>query len=404
MLGVYRSFLFQFESLGDDDDTAVALSIKDGDEEEMVPVFKPRKLANLAPVDEIQSIAPSIDMQVGDLAHEGGPQIYTLCGRGPRSTLRVLRHGVAVSEIAVSDMPGNPVNVWTLKSQPDDEYHKMIIVSFGDATLVLSVGESVQQVADSGFNTEAPTLSTTLLDNGKFIQVCPTVMMLIKYVPNGEKTMMKWAPGGGKQIIAASCNSRQIVVALQGGEIVYFSLNEAGDLSAPQWNALGVEIAAVAIGDVPEGRRGFDKLAVADINRTVRILSLDPENMFDQLSTQALKGPAESLAFARMSTVVAHPDAKTAAMADGGAGSRALYLFSGLQNGLLQRTEVDEVTGGLRDTRDRFLGPRPVRLRPVPMGSSMGVMAMSARTWICHMHQGSYKTSPLSYVDLRMVS
>ena len=34
--------------------------------------------------------------QIADLVNEDTPQIYTLCGRGPRSTLRVLRHGLEV--------------------------------------------------------------------------------------------------------------------------------------------------------------------------------------------------------------------------------------------------------------------------------------------------------------------
>ena len=35
-------------------------------------------------------------LQIADLANEDTPQLYTLCGRGPRSSLRVLRHGLEV--------------------------------------------------------------------------------------------------------------------------------------------------------------------------------------------------------------------------------------------------------------------------------------------------------------------
>ena len=41
--------------------------------------------------------------------------MYALCGRGPRSSLRVLRHGLEVTEMAVSELPGNPNAVWTVK-------------------------------------------------------------------------------------------------------------------------------------------------------------------------------------------------------------------------------------------------------------------------------------------------
>lgn len=69
--------------------------------------------------------------QVADLAAEDTPQLYVACGRGPCSTLRVLRHGLEVimnglikvlslfskqvTEMAVSELPANPNAVWTVK-------------------------------------------------------------------------------------------------------------------------------------------------------------------------------------------------------------------------------------------------------------------------------------------------
>ena len=38
-------------------------------------------------------------VQIADLANEDTPQIYAACGRGPRSTLRVLRHGLEVLKL-----------------------------------------------------------------------------------------------------------------------------------------------------------------------------------------------------------------------------------------------------------------------------------------------------------------
>lgn len=34
--------------------------------------------------------------QISDLANEDTPQLYVACGRGPRSSFRVLRHGLEV--------------------------------------------------------------------------------------------------------------------------------------------------------------------------------------------------------------------------------------------------------------------------------------------------------------------
>ena len=75
-------------------------------------------------------------MQVANLLNEEIPQIYAACGRGPRSSLKVLRPGLAVTEMAVSPLPGNPTAVWTIKRHIGDDFDAYIIVSFTNATLV----------------------------------------------------------------------------------------------------------------------------------------------------------------------------------------------------------------------------------------------------------------------------
>ena len=71
-------------------------------------------------IDEQESSAPITDSIVADLCNEGTPQVYCLCGRGGRSSMRVLRHGVKVSEMAVSELPGYPSAVWTVRGRAED--------------------------------------------------------------------------------------------------------------------------------------------------------------------------------------------------------------------------------------------------------------------------------------------
>ena len=66
--------------------------------------------------------------QIADLAGEDTPQVYVACGRGPRSSLRVLRHGLEVTEMAVSELPGNPNAVWTVKRNASGLYICQYIV------------------------------------------------------------------------------------------------------------------------------------------------------------------------------------------------------------------------------------------------------------------------------------
>ncbi|XP_050399124.1 splicing factor 3B subunit 3 isoform X2 [Patella vulgata] len=112
-------YLYQIAHLGDDDGEPTfssAMPLEEGD----TFLFSPRPLKNLVVVDEMDSLSPIMSCQIADLANEDTPQLYTLCGRGPRSSLRVLRHGLEVSEMAVSELPGNPNAVWTVKRRIDD--------------------------------------------------------------------------------------------------------------------------------------------------------------------------------------------------------------------------------------------------------------------------------------------
>ena len=79
------------------------------------------KLQNLLLTDDIDSLAPVTDMLVEDFTGEESKQIVALCGKGHRSSMRVLRHGVSVTEMAVSELPGRPTAVWTVKAAQDSE-------------------------------------------------------------------------------------------------------------------------------------------------------------------------------------------------------------------------------------------------------------------------------------------
>lgn len=133
--------------------------------------FFPRALTNLTLMDELENLSVISDTKIEDLTGEGNPQIYTLCSAGDRSSLRVLRHGLAVSELAISPLPGKPLGIWTIKENVGDEFHKYIVLTFSSQTLVLSIGEKVIEVSDSGMDLTKPTLHVSLMEDKARIQV-----------------------------------------------------------------------------------------------------------------------------------------------------------------------------------------------------------------------------------------
>lgn len=92
--------------------------------------FNPRKNVNIQRVDEMKSLGCITDMHCTDLLDEGNPQIYLTSGKGAQSSLRVMRHGLEVTQLAANDMPATPSKVWTVKDHFGDSFDKYIILAF----------------------------------------------------------------------------------------------------------------------------------------------------------------------------------------------------------------------------------------------------------------------------------
>ncbi len=212
----YYSGIYQIQDIGQNDTSITAYSTMKLEDK---VTFNPRALKNLALIEEIPSLSCINDMIVEDLVDEGAPQLYMLCGRGSRSTLRVLRHGLQVTEMANNQLPGKPVAIWTIKENITDEYDKYVIISFTNASLVLKIGEKFSEVTDSGFDLKMPSLHVGLLEDNSFIQVYPKGIIQIK----ADKKKNKYE--SDSKILCACSNSRQIVLALQDKEVWYFELD-----------------------------------------------------------------------------------------------------------------------------------------------------------------------------------
>lgn len=380
---------YQFLQLGDEGGVrASAVTAAEG-EAVAVPMFNPRPLTNLGLVDELTSLSPVTGLHISDLAGDGTPQLYTLCGRGTRSSLRVLRHGLPVSEIAVADLPSAPAAVFTVKGALGDPNDRFIVVSYTNATQTLSIGETVEEVEDSGLKNDARTLALTLLADGSTVQVHTGA---IRLVTESGADPTEWTGSTGSiVIVAAATNTRQIAIAQRDHIISYFEYDDSAGLPRDpeevQLSDTAAEVVALDLAPVPEGSLRCPYLAVALADQTVRLLSLEPHNLMEMVALQVLSAPASSVCLAPMSV---------------GAGlDTSMFLCVGLENGVFMRTRVDDVSGELSDTRTRFLGVRPVSLERVQVAGSTAVLALSARPWLCYGYAGRFHTTPLSYSALQ---
>ncbi|PYI29276.1 nuclear mRNA splicing factor [Aspergillus indologenus CBS 114.80] len=379
---------YQFEKLGDDDEE-IEFSSENFNPDPTVacdPVyFQPRAAENLNLVETINSLNPLIDSKVANLTEDDAPQIYTISGTGARSTFRTLKHGLEVSEIVESELPSVPSAVWTTKLTRADEFDAYIILSFANGTLVLSIGETVEEVTDTGFLSTAPTLAVQQLGEDSLIQIHPRGIRHIL----ADRRVNEWPAPQHRSIVAATTNERQVAVALSSGEIVYFEMDADGSLAEyDERRQMTGTVTCLSLGEVPEGRVRSSFLAVGCDDSTVRILSLDPDTTLESKSVQALTAAPSAL--------------NIMSMADSSSGGTTLYLHIGLHSGVYLRTLLDEVTGELSDTRTRFLGSKAVKLFQVSVKGQTAVLALSSRPWLGYsdVQTKGFMLTPLDYVGL----
>uniref|UniRef100_A0A3Q4GIV9 Splicing factor 3b, subunit 3 n=1 Tax=Neolamprologus brichardi TaxID=32507 RepID=A0A3Q4GIV9_NEOBR len=346
-------YLYQIAHLGDDDDEpefSSAMPLEEGD----TFFFQPRPLKNLVLVDEQENLSPIMSCQIADLANEDTPQLYVSCGRGPRSTLRVLRHGLEVHTL------------WPfIHHQPN-----LVLCLFSPSYLCGSFTPSSIQVYPDG----------------------------IRHI-RADKRVNEWKTPGKKTIVRCAVNQRQVVIALTGGELVYFEMDPSGQLNEyTERKEMSADVVCMSLANVPPGEQRSRFLAVGLADNTVRIISLDPSDCLQPLSMQALPAQPESLCIVEMGGVEKQDE-----LGDKGT-IGFLYLNIGLQNGVLLRTVLDPVTGDLSDTRTRYLGSRPVKLFRVRMQGQEAVLAMSSRSWLSYSYQSRFHLTPLSYETLEYAS
>eukprot|EP00049_Salpingoeca_infusionum_P019072 m.360060 g.360060 ORF g.360060 m.360060 type:complete len:1203 (-) comp18864_c0_seq1:145-3753(-) len=371
--------LYQVAELGDNEDEPSWVST---DPVEEIPYFTPRDLLNLVPIDELENLSSCLGCEIADVQQEQSPQLYTICGRGARSSLRVLKHGLEVNEIAVSELPGNPSAVWSLKRHIDDDGDKYIVLSFTDKSLVLGIGETVEEVKDSGFLDSVPTMSASRIGDDSLLQIHPEGVRHIAF----DGRVNEWKSPGKSVITLCAVNERQVAIALSTNELVYFQLDRSGQLNEFSTHMeLPGKPTAMALSPVPDGELNGRFLALAMEDQTVRLVSMEESTCLQTIGMQALPdgGVASSI------TLISRKE-------DGGEPS-TIQMYVGLDNGVLVKTAVDAVTGDFSDSRKRYLGAKPVRLHRISLQGEDAVIALSTRPWVSYTFQGRPKMTPLSY-------
>ena len=263
-----------------------------------------------------------------------------------------------------------------------------MVISFNNATIVLSVGDAVEQVNDTGFKADEATLLAGVLDGGSYLQVCPGGFRQI--FEDGHTKV--WDPPSRRSIVCAAMNSRQVVVALSNGEVVYFELDEQYAWAERESLNRKEEVTALDLPALSAQTLRAPFLVVGYGDRTCRVYSLAPTALLEEISMITLDAIPSDLSLDRMRMGQSVSTTSSSSTHT----TETLLLTVGTENGTVLRVEVDERTGKLGTARSpRLLGPRPIRLFKVVVEGQRCVLALSLKPWLCYCAGNTMMLTPL---------
>jgi len=173
-------------------------------------------------LDSFPNLGPIVDFRVVDLDRQGQGQVVTCSGVGKDGSLRVIRNGVGINELAQLDLSG--INgVWSLRKSHKEKYDHLLAVSFVGQTRFLTItAEDLEETEIQSFSSDEQTLFTGNVINDQIVQVTASGVRLVDPVTLQMNSQFK-PPTAGK-INVASCNQSQVLVSTGGGHLIYLEV------------------------------------------------------------------------------------------------------------------------------------------------------------------------------------
>ncbi|CUM65419.1 uncharacterized protein PRCAT00003057001 [Priceomyces carsonii] len=384
-----NKLFYQFEKLGDDENETTLHFVPEYGSLEAISdsskIFDVKGLENLALVDILETIDPIIDSSFIESSTSKSEAFKQLLLLSSKCSLSSITHGIPTSTIVSSPLPFKPTDLLTTKVYADSKNDDYLIISSTLAykTLVLSIGEVVEEVMDSKFVDNEPTIAVQQVGRSSVVQVYTNGVRHIKHnsMDEGEKDkkVTDWYPPAGIKILHACSNNGQILIALSNREICYFAVDPVDDQLIEYQDKLEMSGAITALAVFNDQKlSSFAIIGCSD--ETIQVISLQQHNCLEIISFQVLSAPSTS--------IIMMPD------------QNSTSVLIGMQNGLFVRTSLDEFSGKLSDTRVRYLGTRPVKLSLVKTPVGLATLALSSKPWIGYFDKGEFNLTPLLDIEI----
>ncbi|KAJ7579305.1 CPSF A subunit region-domain-containing protein [Mycena floridula] len=350
-------------------------------------------------LDTFKNIAPIRDAVLVDDQTGVQPHIVTCSGGNSTGSLNVIRSGADYEKLATIPGLANITNIWMIKTTSDDQTHSHVVASTLQSTYVFTVESahlfSVPTSTVQGFVTNVPTLfaaniakkerSKGYSPSSMAIQVTATAVYLLDYNHGLREYwhQTNWTPS--KEIVAASVNASQVLLALKGGNLQTLVAENNG--LAERFSRTGTaEISAVSCIPLDPAANWTHWFAVAYWGSS-RISILSPD-LQTEIASVELAAPARSLLFYNF----------------GDKERERAYLFGGLLDGsvvsfVCEKGETN-LDRSLKDMKTVSLGTLPVCLAACQANDQKAVFAGGSRGTLVAWDKSRITFSPVMVNDV----
>ncbi|GJN94374.1 hypothetical protein Rhopal_007453-T1 [Rhodotorula paludigena] len=341
-------------------------------------------------VESYSSLAPILDCcVVGGEAGSSG-YVVTCSGAFKTGSLRVVRRGVGLRELAALELEGVQ-RLWAIETSANEQ---LLVIGFFNETRTFRLSRTspeeggadddldldIDEIDVPNFRTDAPTLFAGALQGGTLVQVTTQGVTI-----SGGMT---WTHESGKKVTAAAAQGEgrgnAIVLALAGGEVVVLEQQD-GALAQTRATTFDNDVAALAVGSSSSGQ-AFAAVALWT-TQVVHIVSLPS---FEICASQTIN----STFLIRSVLLTTFADGSTS-------------LFAGLGDGTLVSYVVDLERGGAfagSSEKTVALGRRPILLTEFGQGGDRGAFAASDRPTIVSKSRDRLVYSSVNLSDVTAVA
>ena len=337
------------------------------------------------------NLGPIVDFCVVDVERQGQCQLVTCSGVSKDGSLRQVRNGIGINEIAEIELEGIQ-NMWALRANYDALYDAYLVQSFVGETRVLTLSapltalssvldrasddaEGLEETDIAGFDLRSRTLLCANMIYNTWLQVTSKSVRLVSC--ETLQCVCKWSPPNGSAIVVATCTASQIIVATQCCRLTCLTIpldtNESVQLVEGVQLLLEHGVACMCCSQLEVGKIGAKLLCVGMwTETTLRIYKLPS---LELAGTELLGGDF----IARSVLMVAYDCTTT--------------LFCGLGNGQLLTFSIDTNAASLRERKTVSLGTQPILLRAFRARGNIHVFAGCDRPAVVYSSSGKMNFS-----------